>query len=178
MLDNQSAFGLDQHSQFRSAEGGQPLFMSGSFSNVKPEPEEDEELNGSGSYQSFSVPPQPQDSMRPEIQQSRIIVGQINQLEQTQNQQIEKMRQVQQQVIANPQKEAILQLQNQQYQLNQQIELELKELHNLNRTVILEPQELHTSRILGQRLQIQQQRLELFRLELQQLINPQSNPPW
>jgi len=87
------------------------------------------------------------------------------------------MRQVQQQLILNPQKEGIRQLQEQQWKLNQQIELELKEVQTLHRSVILDPPALHQLRMLLQRLKIQQQKIELFRQELQLVLNPRSPPP-
>ena len=113
----------------------------------------------------------------PNQYQAQSIVAQIAQLEEHQRQQIDKMQQLQQQLCLNPQSADITQLQEQQFNLNQQIELELKELRQVNRIALLAPTELHLSRILGQRLLIQQQLLDLYRKELSHLINPNSNEP-
>lgn len=127
--------------------------------------------------QPLSIPPQ-----TPVISQdqakARMVIEQVHQLHNSQEQQIEQMRQIQQQLILNPQKEGIRQLQEQQWKLNQQIELELKEVQTLHRSVILDPPALHQLRMLLQRLKIQQQKIELFRQELQLVLNPRSPPPW
>ncbi|ELR17222.1 Signal transducer and activator of transcription STAT family protein [Acanthamoeba castellanii str. Neff] len=103
---------------------------------------------------------------------ARMVIDQVQQLFATQDQHIEQIRQIQQQLVLQPQKEGVRQLQEQQWKLNQQIELELKELQGLHRSVILDPPALHQLRMLLQRLKIQQQKIELFRQELQ-LPTPQ-----
>lgn len=107
---------------------------------------------------------------------ARMVIDQVQQLFATQDQHIEQIRQIQQQLVLQPQKEGVRQLQEQQWKLNQQIELELKELQGLHRSVILDPPALHQLRMLLQRLKIQQQKIELFRQELQLVLNPHSPP--
>jgi len=100
------------------------------------------------------------------------LISQIIPLVDKQVEQIENMHVLQKQVCANPEMELITQLQQQQYSLNQQIEMELKELRNINYSLVLNPQELHQSRVIAQKLQIQQNMLELYRRELVVLTNP------
>lgn len=107
---------------------------------------------------------------------ARMVIDQVQQLFATQDQHIEQIRQIQQQLVLQPQKDGVRQLQEQQWKLNQQIELELKELQGLHRSVILDPPALHQLRMLLQRLKIQQQKIELFRQELQLVLNPHSPP--
>lgn len=109
---------------------------------------------------------------------ARVMIDQIQQLFATQDQHIEQIRQVQQQLVLQPQKDGVRQLQEQQWKLNQQIELELKELQGLHRSVILDPPALHQLRMLLQRLKIQQQKIELFRQELLLVLTPRLPSPW
>lgn len=114
---------------------------------------------------------------RQETQQSKITISQITALEATQHEQIEKMKMVlQQHSSACLTKEAISELQTLQLHLTHQIETEMKELFQINRNVILEPKELNDSKILSQKLMIQQQKIELYRKELQQLLNTHQPP--
>lgn len=108
---------------------------------------------------------------------ARLVIDQVQQLHNTQDQQLEQMRQIQQQLILQPQKDGIRQLQEQQWKMNQQIDLELKEVQSLHRSVILDPLALHQLRMLLQRLKIQQQKIELYRQELQLVLTPRSPPP-
>jgi len=108
---------------------------------------------------------------------ARLVIDQVQQLHLTQDQQLEQMRQIQQQLILQPQKDGIRQLQEQQWKMNQQIELELKEVQSLHRSVILDPSSLHQLRMLLQRLKIQQQKIELYRQELQLVLTPRSPSP-
>lgn len=121
---------------------------------------------------SQSFPALPQDQAR-----ARTVIDQVQQFYATQEQHIEQMKQVQQQLVLKPQKDSIQQLQTQQWKLNQQIEIELKELQGLHRLVILDPPALHQLRMLLQRLKIQQQKIELFRQELQFALDPHCSSP-
>lgn len=108
-----------------------------------------------------------------EQNQAKSIIEQIAKSHDFQLEQINKMQTLQKQLLNSGQ--AISEdLINQQYMLNEQINNELKQLLGLNRTIILGPAELHLSRILGQRLQIQQQGLDLLMRELAQ--NNSANP--
>lgn len=109
---------------------------------------------------------------------ARMVIDQVQQLYTTQETQMEQMRQIQQQLVLQPQPDGVRQLQEQQWKLNQQIELELKEVQGLHRSVILDPPALHQLRMLLQRLKIQQQKIELFRQELQIIANPRPTPSW
>jgi len=66
--------------------------------------------------------------------------------------------------------EGIQQLQDQQAKLQQQFELEFKELAQLNKSSILDWCNLHNVRQIAQKIQIQQQRIELLRQELTQIV--------
>jgi hypothetical protein len=108
---------------------------------------------------------------------ARLVIDQVQQLHNTQDQQLEQMRQIQQQLILQPQKDGVRQLQEQQWKLNQQIEFELKEVQALHRSVILDPSALHQLRMLLQQLKIQQQKIEIYSQELQLVLNPRTPPP-
>jgi len=159
----------------------------GEEAEFPPQEEEEGDLEGQDEEGQQGRPIQPKQALpippqTPVISQdqakARMVIDQVHQLHNSQEQQIEQMRQIQQQLILNPQKEGIRQLQEQQWKLNQQIELELKEVQTLHRSVILDPPALHQLRMLLQRLKIQQQKIELFRQELQLVLNPRSPPPW
>eukprot|EP01087_Luapelamoeba_hula_P005728 TRINITY_DN1578_c0_g1_i1.p1 TRINITY_DN1578_c0_g1~~TRINITY_DN1578_c0_g1_i1.p1 ORF type:complete len:586 (+),score=130.15 TRINITY_DN1578_c0_g1_i1:247-2004(+) len=140
--------------------------------------EGDEEVEtGERQLQPKMVIPPPQPVISQDQAKARLVIDQVHALYQSQEQQLDQMRQIQQQLILQPQKEGIRQLQEQQWKLNQQIELELKEVQALHRSVILDPPALHQLRMLLQRLKIQQQKIELFRQELQLVLNPRSPPP-
>ena len=102
------------------------------------------------------------------IEQAKQVIDQMAQLHDHQIEQINKMQILQRQIIQTG-KQSNEELAKQQYTLNQQINEELKRLRELNKTIILSPAELHKSRILGQRLQIQQQGLDLLCRELSQI---------
>jgi len=100
--------------------------------------------------------------------QTKETIERITQLYEHQQEQINKMRVLQKQICehgSSNYEELVMQ----QNMLNNQITSELNKLRELNKTVVLEPKELHQSRILGQRLQIQQQSLILYGRELQQI---------
>lgn len=114
-----------------------------------------------------------QTELNQEAFQAKQIIDQIAKHHDLQHEQINKMQQLQKQLLQSGQ-EISDDIVNQQYLLNEQINTELKELLKLNRTIILDPSDLHKSRILGQRLQIQQQGLNLLIRELAQKNS--SNP--
>jgi len=60
-------------------------------------------------------------------------------------------------------------------QISKQTEVELSELHQINRNILLESGNLHQTRVCALRLQMQQQKLEVYRNELTYLTN--SNTP-
>lgn len=105
--------------------------------------------------------------------QARETINQIIELHDLQHKQINKIQVLQKQIVSsgNTNSEELI---NQQYMLNQQINDELKHLREINRNTVLDPEELHNSRIIGQRLQIQQQGLDLLCRELAQ-VGMQSN---
>jgi len=122
----------------------------------------------------------PPSQPRPELQQVRELLSHIQQLVDVQREQIDKMRTLQKQICMNANEaelELVQQIQQQQITLNTQIEMELKELRNINRVVLLEPQDLHNSRVMGQKLQNQQTMLELYRRELNHLLRISTNEP-
>lgn len=104
------------------------------------------------------------------------ILEQIQQLISNQDQQIDSIRQMQQQLIVHGELEGLRQLADQQFKLLQQIEIELKELHHLNKTIVLDHSNLHATRVHAIRLQMQQQRIELLRQELQHHSTPGAPP--
>merc|ERR1712137_364911 len=114
------------------------------------------------------VPFQPEPSN--DVKRSQEIITQINHLYEHQRDQLGKMSELQTQIceLGSSSDE----LKKQQYLMSQQIQEELKQLRELNRSVVLQPNELHRSRILGQRLQIQQQLLEIYSRELNTVGNP------
>ena len=114
------------------------------------------------------VPFQPEPSN--DVKRSQEIITQINHLYEHQRDQLGKMSELQTQIceLGSSSDE----LKKQQYLMSQQIQEELKQLRELNKSVVLQPNELHRSRILGQRLQIQQQLLEIYSRELNTVGNP------
>lgn len=88
------------------------------------------------------------------------------------------MRAVQKQLMMMPQKEGIEVLDVQQKQLRMQIDHELKGLQQLHSQVLLEPTDLHRLALLMTELRLQQLQVELFRQELQQLVQPHMQKRW
>lgn len=80
------------------------------------------------------------------------------------------MKQLQASLLTQSNPDASKLVQEQQWKLSQQIEAELKELHKLNKSVLLDHTNLHQTRVLAIRLQLQQHRIELLRQELQHLL--------
>lgn len=102
---------------------------------------------------------------------AKAVIEQIIQLHNAQEQQLEQQRQYQQQAILHTQADTMRQLAEQLAKLSQQTEMELKELHQLNKTALLEHGNLNQTRVLAIRLQIQQSKVELLRQELQQVLS-------
>lgn len=144
--------------QTEEREGGRqlpPLFQTQSFTNVAS-------LTPASSFAS-----EPRE-VRPEMAEVRATLEQLHQMEAQQEQQLEKLRQLQHHVIAegDTNTEHLQALQEQQWSVNNQIDLELKELHGMHCSVVLDSAELHEARMLGARLGVQQQRLEVLGREL------------
>lgn len=102
---------------------------------------------------------------------AKAVIDQIIQMHNAQEQQLEQQRQYQQQAILHNQAESLRQLADQLAKLAQQTEMELKELHQLNKTALLEHGNLNQTRVLAIRLQIQQSKVELLRQELAQVLS-------
>ena len=140
-----------------------PLFQTPSMTNVT-------NLKPTISSSTINLyPQQPTPRHENELNHARSLITQISQLEAQQQIQIENMRQIQKQLAQTLNKDGIAQIQQQQQQILQNIEMELKELNHINTSIILEPPELFTTRNIAQKLLVQQQTLDLFRRELQQL---------
>jgi hypothetical protein len=102
---------------------------------------------------------------------------QVHQLQQQHKEQLDKMRHVQRQLMHQPEMNVYKQIDVEQKQLKQRLEEELQYLHKINRTYVLEPQDLHKYTFLRQELELQLQQLELFMRELQLLLQPPA-PRW
>jgi hypothetical protein len=102
---------------------------------------------------------------------------QVHQLQQQHKEQLDKMRHVQRQLMHQPEMSVYKQVDVEQKQLKQKLEEELQYLHKINRTYVLEPQDLHKYTFLRQELELQLQQLELFMRELQLLLQPPA-PRW
>jgi hypothetical protein len=87
------------------------------------------------------------------------------------------MRHVQRQLMHQPEMSVYKQVDVEQKQLKQKLDEELQYLHKINRTYVLEPQDLHKYTFLRQELELQLQQLELFMRELQLLLQPPA-PRW
>lgn len=137
-----------------------PLFQNSSFSS-----------GGMDQSADFSWPGVLQQTApNEETVKARAVLSELSNLEVVQQVQIDKLRQLQFQVLGSPQESAVAGLQQQMVQLNNQIQEEQKQLLHLCRSFVLEPAELHATRHLAQKLQLQQQCLELLRQELHQAI--------
>lgn len=77
-----------------------------------------------------------------------------------------------------PQKEGLEVVDAQQKQMRLQIEHELKGLQQLHSTVLLEPADIHRLAALQTELRMQLLQCELFRQELQQLVQPHMQKRW
>lgn len=88
------------------------------------------------------------------------------------------MRAVQKQMLLMPQKEGLEMIDAQQKQMRLQIEHELKGLQQLHSTVLLEPADIHRLAALQTELRMQLLQCELFRQELQQLVQPHLQKRW
>ena len=88
------------------------------------------------------------------------------------------MRAIQKQLLMMPQKEGLEMLDAQQKQMRLQIEHELKGLQQLHGQALLEPADLHRLSLMQVELRMQLLQLELFRQELQQLVQPQMQKRW
>lgn len=97
---------------------------------------------------------------------------QVHQLQQQHKEQLDKMRHVQRQLMHQPEMSVYKQVDVEQKHLKQKLEEELQYLHKINRTYVLEPQDLHKYTFLRQELELQLQQLELFMRELQLLLQP------
>jgi hypothetical protein len=95
----------------------------------------------------------------------------------SQQEQLQQIRHLQKQVLTSPQKESFEMLNNQQEQLKNQLDAELKALQELENTVILSPQELRKSFYLAQSIEAQSMQLEIYHQELQQLVLQPGQPP-
>lgn len=77
-----------------------------------------------------------------------------------------------------PQKEGLEIIDTQQKQMRLQIEHELKGLQQLHGQALLEPADIHRLAVLQTELRMQLLQVELFRQELQQLVQPQMQKRW
>ena len=103
------------------------------------------------------------------------LLKKIYQLQRTQKDDLTKIRQLQKQVMCNPQKSMFDVLDAQHRHLKECIDTEVKALQRLYTQVILLPAEIHKLLLLVEELKIQQTQLELYHQELHQLA--QSGPP-
>merc|ERR1712137_120667 len=100
------------------------------------------------------------------------LLEKVYHLQRTQKEHLLKIRQVQKQVMCNPQEHTFKLLDSQHRALKEQIDIEVKALQNLYTQTVLLPAEVHRLLLLVQELKIQQTQLELFRQELHQLTQP------
>lgn len=101
----------------------------------------------------------------------------IHQMQQQHKEQFDKMRHIQRQLMHQPEMNTYKMIDAEQKQLRQKIDEEIQTLHKINRTHILDPQDLHKYTFLRQELEIQLQQLELYMRELQLLLQPPA-PRW
>jgi len=148
-----------------------PLFLTRSFTTNVTDLKAESPASTTSSFAFPRMPVQ----VRPEILEARAKIEQLTQLDLQQDTQLDKMRVMQQQLLQVPQRDGVAQIQDQQAKLQQQLEIELKDLARLMQEVVLDPPELHATRQLISRLQIQQQKVELYRRELQQLSSPSTS---
>eukprot|EP01094_Clydonella_sp_ATCC50884_P004862 TRINITY_DN1385_c0_g1_i1.p1 TRINITY_DN1385_c0_g1~~TRINITY_DN1385_c0_g1_i1.p1 ORF type:complete len:481 (-),score=121.80 TRINITY_DN1385_c0_g1_i1:474-1916(-) len=161
LLRNSGFFGSQSGDAPEGAGGGgggrrlPPLFQTQSLTNVDSLP----------AVSSFASEPR---EVRPEMEQVRGTLEQLIQMEAQQEQQLERLRQMQHHVLGQGAGGAgeVEGVQEQLWAANEQVELELKELHGMHCSVVLDSPELHEARLLGQRLHVQQVRLEVLRREL------------
>jgi hypothetical protein len=113
----------------------------------------------------------------PAVNQAHQQLLQVHQLQQQHKEQLDKMRHVQRQLMHQPEMTTYKQVDAEQKQMKQKVEEELQFLHKINRTFVLEPQDLHKYTFLRQELELQIQQLELYMRELQLLLQPPA-PRW
>jgi hypothetical protein len=105
------------------------------------------------------------------------LINEIMKLHVTQKEQLEKMKVIQKQVMARPQKDTFTMLDNEQNSLKKQIDAELASLAQIDCSYLLSPTEIRHVVYLVHELTIQSIQLELFHDELQLLIHPQNPTP-
>eukprot|EP01112_Ceratiomyxa_fruticulosa_P000033 TRINITY_DN0_c7_g1_i1.p1 TRINITY_DN0_c7_g1~~TRINITY_DN0_c7_g1_i1.p1 ORF type:complete len:749 (-),score=149.09 TRINITY_DN0_c7_g1_i1:247-2493(-) len=111
------------------------------------------------------------------LQPHQQLIAEILKLHVTQREQLEKMRQIQRNVMVHPQKETFTMLDQEQNTLKQQIDAELASLQQIDATFMLSPTEIRQVTYLIHELTVQSIQLELFHDELQLLVHPQPTPP-
>jgi Dictyostelium STAT, coiled coil len=102
--------------------------------------------------------------------QSSALLNKLDMFEVAQVEQLRSMRQQQAGVLAAPTNENYNLLRSQQDALQRQIDLEIKSLYDVERTVIMPPVDIERAFYLTQRLQVQATQLEL----LSQVLPPSS----
>ncbi|KYQ91411.1 transcriptional repressor [Tieghemostelium lacteum] len=111
------------------------------------------------------------------LQPHQQIINECLKLHLAQKEQLEKMKIVQKQVLAVPQKETFHMLDNEQNTLKKQIDAEITSLQQIDQTFVLSPPEIRNVIFLLHELTIQSIQLELYHEELQLLVRPQTPPP-
>jgi uncharacterized membrane protein YccC len=152
--------------------------MSRSFNTNVGELRPEMPSGGGGGGDNIGAFPRVTYDSRPEVAEMRAKIEGIAAYDLQQEQGLETLRQLQQQLMANPIKDGIAQLQEQQTKMRQQIDLELKQLAQIVTHSILEPRDLNHLRILVTRLNLQLQQLELYRSELAHRLNNAPSSPW
>jgi len=111
------------------------------------------------------------------LQPHQQIINECLKLHLAQKEQLDKMKIVQKQVLAHPQKETFQMLDNEQNTLKKQIDAEITSLQQIDQTFVLSPPEIRNVIFLLHELTIQSIQLELYHEELQLLVRPQNPPP-
>ncbi|KAF2072882.1 hypothetical protein CYY_005806 [Polysphondylium violaceum] len=111
------------------------------------------------------------------LQPHQQIINECLKLHIAQKEQLDKMKIVQKQVLAHPQKETFQMLDNEQNTLKKQIDAEITSLQQIDQTFVLSPPEIRNVIFLLHELTIQSIQLELYHEELQLLVRPQNPPP-
>lgn len=98
------------------------------------------------------------------------LLSKLQSLYATNQEHLQKMKQLQKHVLLNPQTDTFQMLNSQQEELKKQIDFAVQNLNNLQQTTILAPHDIRKSFYLQQELQVQSMQLELYHQELQQLL--------
>ena len=104
-----------------------------------------------------------------DVQTSTQLINRMIQLQTEQEQQLKKMREQQKQLFQNPSVELYQQLSNEQKEIKEKLDYELKSVNVLLTQTLLQPGELHRVDYLKTEFNLQLKQLELYYYEIEQL---------